>query len=198
MQQTSPESPPAVAMAPLAGPFAAFGAAAGLFAARGAGGFRPAARDVSPLVPMLVTALAGAAVGLILRAWPRLQDPRLSRDALVLAVGGLIATAGAASGSVVGALTWGESGVLRFALGGISAGVLFTPSALVVFDAARRAGRGRHGSLVADTDRRTVLSTVLSGVAFAAAMQVPAILAMQASAHVPPLAKSGLSGPPVK
>lgn len=182
----------AFVMAPLAVPFAAFGAAAGLFAVLGAGGFRNAARDVSPLVAMIVTALAGAAAGILLRAWPRLRDPLLPRDAVVLSVGGLVAAAGGVSGGAVGGITWGPDGIARFALGGISAGVLFTPSALVVFDAARRAGRGRHGSLVAGTDRRTVLSTVLAGVAFAGAMQVPAILTMQASVHITPLAQGAL------
>lgn len=72
-------------------------------------------------------------------------------------------------------------------------GLLFLPSALVVFDAARRAGRGRHGSLVAATDRRTVSSTVLAGVSFAAATQVPALLNMEVSNDLEPLGQAALS-----
>jgi hypothetical protein len=72
-------------------------------------------------------------------------------------------------------------------------GLAFAPSCLVVFEAARRAGRGRHGSLVATTDARTVTSTVLAGLAFAAATPVPAILSAQTSTALPPLLQVVLS-----
>jgi hypothetical protein len=171
----------------IAGPFAAFGAAAGFFAILALGWLRPAARDVSPLAPMLATAAAGALLGRTLRTFPRLQDPFAPREVVVFWVAAFTAAAGAASGAVVGFVTWGEDGVSRFAAGGAGVGLAFTPSCLVVFDAARRAGRGRLGSLVAGADQRTVLATVLAGIAFAGATQVPTILAAQISTHVPPL-----------
>jgi len=180
-------------MPSLAKPFAAFGAAAGLFAILAVGSFREAAREVSPLLPMLATAAVGALVGVALRRWRRLHNPMLAREAVVLWVANLTALAGAASGGVVGVATWGLDGLLRFAAGGAVVGVAFVPSCLVVFDAAKRAGRGRHGSLVAGTDRRTVISTVLAGVAFAGATQVPAVLSLNVSNDLEPLFQIALS-----
>lgn len=171
-------------MPSLARPFALFGACAGFFAILAAAGFRSAARDVSPLLPLVVTAGAGAILGVALRSWPRLQDPSAPREIVVFWVAVLTAATGAVSGGAVGLLEWGDDGFARFAAGGAALGLVFTPSCLVVFDAARRAGRARHGSLVAGTDRRTVLSTVLAGVAFAGATHAPSTLAAQASTHL--------------
>ncbi|MEA2747750.1 MAG: hypothetical protein QOI41_1893, partial [Myxococcales bacterium] len=57
----SPQEDDEVANMPsLAKAFAAFGAAAGLFAILSLGGFRAAAREVSPLTPMIATAAVGA------------------------------------------------------------------------------------------------------------------------------------------
>jgi hypothetical protein len=184
---------PGAALPALAKPFALFGGAAGLFAILALGSYREAAREVPPLVPLVVTAGAGAAVGVALRRWQRLQDPQLAREAVVLWLAILMAAAGCASGGAIGLVMWGLDGVLRFALGGAAVALVFTPSCLVVFEAARRAGRGRFGSLVAATDARTVKSTVLAGVAFAAAIQVPAILSAQTSSALPPLVQIGLS-----
>jgi hypothetical protein len=180
-------------MPSLAKPFAAFGAAAGLFAMLGIGAFREAAREVSPLAPMIATAGVAAIAGEVLRRWRRLHDPSLAREALVLWVSVIAGLAGGASGGIVGLFTWGVDGFARFALGGAFCALAFVPSCLVVFDAARRAGRARHGSLVAATDRRTVMSTVLAGVAFAGATQVPAVLSLETSAALPPLVQYGLS-----
>jgi hypothetical protein len=181
------------AMPSLAKPFAAFGAAAGLFAILALGSFRDAARDVSPLAPMIVTAAVGSLVGVTLRRWRRLHSPLLAREAVILWVAIITGLAGAVSGGVVGLLTWGGDGFARFAMGGTAVGLVFVPSCLVVFDAARRAGRGRHGSLVAATDRRTVLSTVLAGIAFAGATQVPAVLSANVSNDLEPLVQVALS-----
>jgi hypothetical protein len=180
-------------MPSLAKPFAVFGAAAGLFAILGIGAFREPAREVSPLAPMIFTAGAAALAGEVLRKWRRLHDPTLAREALVLWVAVVSGIAGAASGGVVGLFTWGPDGFVRFALGGAAVGLAFVPSCLVVFDAARRAGRARHGSLVAATDQRTVTSTVFAGVAFAGATQVPAVLSANTSVALPPLVQVGLS-----
>jgi hypothetical protein len=180
-------------MPSLAKPFAAFGAAAGLFAILALGSFRGAAREVSPLVPMIATAGVGALVGVTLRRWRRLHSPLLAREAVILWVAIITGLAGAVSGGVVGLLTWGIDGFARFAAGGAVVGLVFVPSCLVVFDAAKRAGRGRHGSLVAATDRRTVLSTVLAGIAFAGATQVPAVLSANVSNDLAPLVQVGLS-----
>jgi|GEM_PF-4703839 len=180
-------------MPSLAKPFAAFGAAAGLFAILALGSFREAARDVSPISPMLATAAAGAILGATLSRWQHLHRPMLAREAVILWVAIVTGLAGAASGGVVGLATWGIDGFVRFAVGGTVVGLVFVPSVLVVFDAARRAGRGRHGSLVAATDRRTVLSTVLAGIAFAAATQVPAVLSGNLSNELDPILQVGLS-----
>ncbi|MBX3230622.1 MAG: hypothetical protein KIT84_00280 [Labilithrix sp.] len=180
-------------MPSLAKPFAAFGAAAGLFAVLAIGSFREAARDVSPLAPMIMTAGVGAAAGEVLRRWRRLHEPLLTRDAVVLWVAVVTAIAGAVSGGLVGFVTWGTDGVPRFLVGGAAVALAFVPSCLVVFDAAKRAARARHGSLVADTDRRTVSSTVLAGIAFAGATQVPALLSANGSKALPPLAQVALS-----
>jgi hypothetical protein len=180
-------------MPSLAKPFAVFGAAAGLFAILGIGAFREPARQVSPLAPMIVTAGAAAVAGEVLRRWRRLHDPALAREALVLWVAIITGIAGAASGGVVGFVTWGPGGVVHFAFGGAAVSLAFVPSCLVVFDAARRAGRARLGSLVAATDARTVTSTVLAGIAFAGATQVPAVLSANTSVALPPVAQVGLS-----
>ncbi|HEX4514866.1 MAG TPA: hypothetical protein VH054_15070 [Polyangiaceae bacterium] len=180
-------------MPSLAKPFAVFGAAAGLFAILGVGAFREPARDVAPLAPMIVTAGAAAAFGEVLGRWRRLHDPKLAREALVLWVAILSGLAGGVSGAVVGVVTWGADGLARFAVGGAVVALAFVPSCLVVFDAARRAGRARLGSLVAATDRRTVTSTVLAGVSFAGASQVPAVLSANTSSSLPPLVQVGLS-----
>jgi len=182
-----------VTMPSLAKPFAAFGAAAGLFAILALGSFRDAAREVSPLTPMIATAAIGALVGVTLRRWRRLHSATLAREAIVLWVAIITGLAGAASGGVVGLFTWGIDGFARFAAGGAVVGLVFVPSCLVVFDAAKRAGRGRHGSLVAGTDRRTVVSTVLAGIAFAGATQVPAVLSANTSSELDPILQVGLS-----
>jgi len=193
MQPHTDELAEPFVMPSLAKPFAVFGAAAGLFAMLGVGAFREPAREVSPLAPMIVTAAVAAAAGEVLRRWRRLHDPTLAREALVLWVAIISGLAGAASGGVVGFVTWGADGFVRFALGGAAVALAFVPSCVVVFDAARRAGRARHGSLVAATDGRTVTSTVFAGVAFAGATQVPAVLSANTSTALPPLAQVGLS-----
>ncbi len=193
MQQDKDEAVEPSVMPSLAKPFAVFGAAAGLFAILGVGALREPAREVSPLAPMIFTAGAAAVAGEVLRRWRRLHDPTLAREALVLWVAVISGLAGGASGGVVGLVTWGEAGFLRFAVGGAAVALAFVPSCLVVFDAVRRAGRARHGSLVAATNRRTVTSTVFAGVAFAGATQVPALLSANTSAALPPLVQVGLS-----
>lgn len=180
-------------MPSLAWPFAAFGAAAGLFAILGLGSFREAAREVSPLTPMVMTAIVGALAGEALRRLRRLQSPTLAREAVILWVAIVTGLAGALSGGLVGLVTWGSAGVVRFAMGGAAVGLAFAPSCLVVFDASKRACRARHGSLVAAADRRTVASTVLAGIGFAGAAQVPAMLSATTSTALAPLVQVSLS-----
>lgn len=188
------EPTPAGAMPRLAIPFAAFGAAAGLFAMLGIGAYREAARDVSPLTPMIMTAAVGAGVGELLRRSQKLQAPDLAREALIAWIAIVNVVAGVTAGGLIGFTTWGPDGVARFAIGGGAASLAFVPSCLVVFDAAKRAARARHGSLVAATDRRTVFSTVLAGIAFAGATQVPAMLSTNTSkAFSSPLTQPALS-----
>lgn len=174
-------------------PFAVFGVAAGLFALLAIGAFRSAARDVSPLTPALATGAIGAITGVTLRRWRVLHHPATRRDELVVRAALVCLAAGAASGGVIGLATWGIDGFVRFALGGGVVGLLFVPSLLFVFEAARRAARGRYGSLVAETDRRSVTSTVLAGMAFAAATQVPTILNVEVSNDFDPFVQAMLS-----
>jgi len=180
-------------MPSIAWPFTAFGAAAGFFAILALGWLGEPARTVSPFLPMAVTAAAGGFLARALRGWSRLHEPAVPREIVVFWTALLTAIAGAVSGAAVGFYMWGIDGVARFALGGSGAALFFTPSCLVVFDAAKRAGRGRHGSLVADTDRRTVRSTIFAGIAFAGATQVPALLATRASTHLSLLVQASLS-----
>jgi hypothetical protein len=180
-------------MPSLTKPFAAFGAAAGLFAILALGSYRAPAREVAPLVPMLLTGAVAAGAGEVLRRWPHLHDAKLAREAVVLWITIVTVVAGAVSGGLVGLFTWGPDGVARFTLGGGMVAMAFVPSCLVVFDAAKRAGRARLGSLVAATDRRTVFSTVLAGIAFAGATAVPAVLSANTSSSLAPLVQVGLS-----
>jgi hypothetical protein len=134
-----------------------------------------------------------AGAGEVLRRWQHLHDPKLAREAVVLWITIVTVVAGAVSGGLVGLFTWGPEGVAKFTLGGGVVALAFVPSCLVVFDAAKRAGRARLGSLVAATDRRTVFSTVLAGIAFAGATAVPAVLSANTSDSLAPLAQVGLS-----
>jgi hypothetical protein len=65
----------------------------------------------------------------------------------------LVVVAGAATGGIVGCKGWGV-GVC--AAGGALCAMAFVPVCMAVVATARRAQRGRLGSLVADTDRRAV------------------------------------------
>lgn len=180
-------------MPSLARLFALFGAVAAFFVILTLGAFRQSGREVSLFTPIMVTAVIGAGAGMILRGWRELHDPLAKREVIIGRVGTITVLAGTASGAMIAFVTWGIEGVPKFAWGGALAGVLFLPSCLVVFDAAKRAGRGRHGSLVAATDRRTVLSTVLGGVAFAGAIQVPALLSGEGFNDFQPLARLAVS-----
>lgn len=180
-------------MPSLAKPFAAFATAAGLFAILALGSFREPVREVAPFVPTLMTGAIGAGAGEVLRRWKRIHDPMLPREIVVLWVTVVTVVAGAISGGFVGLFTWGLEGVLKCTIGGGFVALGFVPSCLVVFDAAKRAGRARLGSLVAATDRRTVFSTVLAGIAFAGATAVPAVLTANTLNALPPLLQVTLS-----
>jgi hypothetical protein len=169
-------------MLPIA--FALFGGTAGLFAILGLGAFRDAARGVSPLSPMLATAVIGFLAGKILAGMPWPEDDTVPFELTLLRVGSTSILAGAASGAAVAFGTWGLEGVPRFALGGAAVGLLFYPGCHAVFRASVNAARARHGSLVAAADQRTVISTLLAGAALLAATQVPALLKVLPSSHL--------------
>ncbi len=171
---------------------ALFGAVAGLFAILAVGAFRPAAREVSPLAPLLTTALVGALAGLALRALQR-SSGELPTEVVVVRTGATSVVGGALSGGLVGLLTWGPEGVPRFALGGALAGLLFQPGCHAVFRASVKAARARHGSLVADADRRTVVSTLIAGAALLSVTQVPALLSVATSTRMHPLVQASAS-----
>jgi hypothetical protein len=172
--------------------FAAFGGVAGLFAILALGALRPAALEVFPLAPWLTTAIVGAAVGLALARLH--QAGQVGRDlpteVIVVRTGATSVVGGAVSGGLVGFLTWGPDGVDRFAMGGAIVGLLLQPGCHAVFRAAVRATRARRGSLVADADRRTIVSTLTAGAALLAATQVPALLTLSISSHLSPLVQA--------
>lgn len=171
---------------------ACFGAVAGLFAILAVGAFRPAARDVSPLAPLLSTAAVGAVAGLVLARLQRASQ-ELPTEVVVVRTGATSIVGGALSGALVAFFTWGLDGVPRFALGGALVGLLFQPGCHAVFRASVKAARARHGSLVADADRRTVVSTLIAGAALLSATQVPALLSVSTSTHLHPVVQASAS-----
>lgn len=168
---------------------AAFGGVAGLFAILALGAFRPAALEVFPLAPWLTTAAVGTVAGLALA---RLQEASrdLPTEVIVVRTGATSVVGGAVSGGLVGLLTWGPEGIARFAMGGALLGLLLQPGCHAVFRAATRATRARQGSLVADADRRTVVSTLTAGAALLAATQVPALLTLSISSYLSPMVQT--------
>lgn len=171
---------------------ALFGAVAGLFAILAVGAFRPAARDVVPLAPLLSTAAVGAVAGLVLAGLQR-SGRELPTEVVVVRTGATSVLGGVVSGALVALFTWGFEGVPRFALGGALVGLLFQPGCHAVFRASVKAARARNGSLVADADRRTVVSTLVAGAALLSATQVPALLTVSTSTHLHPLAQATTS-----
>jgi hypothetical protein len=172
--------------------FAAFGAFAGLFAILALGGFRDAAREVSPLLPVAITAVLGALSGNWLARWPD-ADKVHRPEVLLVRIGGMTTLVGALSGGAIGYFTWGQDGVARFAVGGALTGALLYPGTLKVFRAAVNATRARQGSLVAAADLRTVASTLLAGVSVLAALQVPTLLQVHISQSLTPRSQALLS-----
>lgn len=168
---------------------AAFGGAAGLFAILALGAFRPAALEVSPLAPWLTTAMVGSIAGLALSRLQQTTDD-LPIEVIVVRTGATSVIGGAVSGGLVGFLTWGSDGFARFAMGGALVGLLLQPGCQAVFRAATRATRARQGSLVADADRRTVISTLTAGVALLAMTQVPALLSLSISSSLSPMVQA--------
>lgn len=169
--------------------FAAFGGLAGLFTVPALGAFRPAALDVSPLAPWLATAAVGAVAGMALSHLEKLSRD-LPTEVVVLRTGATSVVGGAVSGGLVGLFTWGPDGVARFAMGGALVGLLLQPGCHAVFRAAARATRARQGSLVADADRRTIVSTLTAGAALLAMSQVPALLTLSISTHLTPMVQA--------
>ena len=175
--------------------FAAFGAVVGLFAIFAIGGFREPAREVLPLVPAVVTAIVGAIAGAVLGRWQSGQgaDANPPTEVVLVRVGATCIAAGAASSGIIGFATWGVDGVARFAAGGAALSLVFLPGCYAVYQGAVRAARARRGSLVAASDRRTMLATLLSGAAFAAATPIPALLKGALSTRVAPPVQAALS-----
>ncbi len=171
---------------------ALFGAVAGLFAILAVGAFRPAAREVLPLAPLLSTAAVGAIAGLVLAALQR-TGRELPTEVIVVRTGATSVVGGALSGGLVALFTWGLDGVPRFVMGGALVGLLFQPGCHAVFRASVKAARARNGSLVADADRRTVVSTLIAGAALLSVTQVPALLSVSTSTYLHPLVQAGAS-----
>lgn len=177
----------------LAAPFALVGSAAALFSVLAIGAGSDAMLEAPPVIATGVAALVGAALGIVLRRWKRLHDPFMGRDMRAMRIALLVVLAGAIIGVVLGVSTWGEYAIEPCALGGAACGLVFLPSALLVFDAAARAARARLGTLVADVDRRTVLVSLFAVVAFAAAFQAPALALARYSQWLPPWVQNSAS-----
>jgi len=171
---------------------AAFGGLAGLFTVLALGALRPAALDVFPLAPWLTTAAVGAVAGVALSRLQQVSGD-LPAEVIIVRTGATSVVGGAVSGGLVGLLTWGPDGVARFAMGGALLGLLLQPGCHAVFRAAARATRARQGSLVAEADRRTIVSTLTAGAALLAATQVPALLTLSISNHLSPMVQAVVS-----
>lgn len=178
----------------LALPFAIVAATAALFAVFAFPIVCPPVREMTSLFAAGFGAIVGAIVGATLRRWRRLHDPLLARDGFVLRVSAVVLPAGVVVGGVVGAATWGDVGAaLAGALGGLLAAIAFLPSCLVVVAAAQRAARARLGSLIANADRRTAWSTLLSVMSFAVLLSAPSIAGAGFNVAFGPWLQMGLS-----
>ncbi len=146
----------------LALPFAIVGAAAGWLSAglvdnELVGGL--VSRPGAAICASLIAAATGALIKRLCvgrRYWYEIgePDPELrpwSDRGWLQAV--LVILAGALTGGIVGCKGWGFGAC---AVGGALCAITFVPVCLAVVAAARRAQRGRLGSLVAEADRREV------------------------------------------
>ena len=171
----------------LAIPFALLGGAAGFFATLGLSVVLPDVRHTPPLMVGAVALVVGAMLGVVLRRWRRLHAPLVSRDIKLAAVVGLLVTAGAiVSITVIGILfPGGLRHPVEAGLEGAFPSLIFLPSCLAILDAGRRAARARLGSLVASVDRRTIVVTVTSAIAFCALVHLPAVVLDARSKELP-------------
>ena len=132
-------------------------------------------QETSPLVPAIFAVVPGALAGGALRRWRRLYATFASEGERRRCVALVVVVAGASIGAVLGLATWGTDAVGPCLVGGALTSLAFVPSALAVHGASMRAARARHGSIVAEVDRRSVMVTVLSCVTFATLTQSPAL-----------------------
>lgn len=158
-------------------PFAIVGAVAGFFSMLAVvePGPKPDEGMPSPFLGMAIAAVAGALVGFVLRRWRRLHDPLLTPDGVWIRLAILVLPVSTIAGGLVSRLHFGTADRESIVCGTIT-GLLFLPSCRFVLGASTRAARARQGSLVADADRRSVHTTLLAIVAFAAALTGPALL----------------------
>jgi hypothetical protein len=128
----------------------------------------------------LAAAVAAAVAGLVGYALSRWCDermawhpPRITWMRLALNV----VAGGAAAGGIVAMIEYATPvAILAGACNGGLSGVAFLPVCALVFAAAKRAERARHGSLVAGSDRRAVwgiLATALAAATAVAALDWP-------------------------
>lgn len=170
--------PPPPRPASMALPFAVLGAAATWFCVLGVAFFVRDAQFTSPWPAPAVGAVIAAAAGGVLRRWRGLHHPDLPNDRRLLRIALVVGVAGALIGAAV--TGWTARGAFEALMGGVSGvacAIIFVPGASFVVEAAARATRARHGSIVAGADRRTIWGTTLAATAIAPVVAVPAIVA---------------------
>lgn len=180
--------PPIVLPASMALPFAVLGAAATWFSLLGVAFLVRDARFTSPWPAPVVGAAVAMAAAVVLRRWRGLHHPDLPSDRRLLRIALVIGVAGALIGAAVTA--WTAPGAFETAMGavgGLGCAMIFVPGASFVVEAAARATRARHGSIVAGADRRTIWGTTLAAIAIAPTLAVPAVAVGRASFALDPL-----------
>ncbi|MBK8252232.1 MAG: hypothetical protein IPK82_06135 [Polyangiaceae bacterium] len=186
----------------LAYPFALVGAAAGWLSAAVITNpaFQRIEVDLKPPVTV-VTGVLGAGLGALLTHLCRgkkldyeLEDwdiaRRSARDSAWLHAL-LVVCCGALVGLIIGAVHPQFNSIQETALGGAGCALLFLPVCLTVLRAARRAKRARLGSIVSDSDRRSVwalLATTMAVMTLFAAVMWPAARAGEVELPLPMMA----------
>lgn len=167
--------PPPSPMPGLALPFALVGGAAGWLSAGfianpimiwGQEGLQAPAAAVGAVIC--------AVMGSVLRRWCQPKNPFSDASVGKLRLAVIVLVAGTLTGSLTAGLMMSYKGAITegFFLG-LLCSLPFIPICALVLDAARRAERARHGSIVAASDRREVWSILMACLALATLFAIP-------------------------
>jgi hypothetical protein len=156
--------------------FTIVGALASTFSVLCVGAFNPSACDARVDIALALGASVGGALGLILSRWRALRNPMAGPELLWIRLAVLNALAGAAIGGAVTWVSYENMGQMKesIALGAVF-GLLFVPGCRKVVDAAQRSVRARLGSIVAESDRRSVWTALVFVGALAVMVGAPSI-----------------------